>query len=321
MYIPVHRSGKRSRLFIESVNGNAFMTFSVFLGHPGNAHFVPKNPQPPKKKKKVKSKRKTDRDNQRAANFQERKRKETEAAVSAAAAESSESSGQNTSSPATQTSSSLEFSFAEPALESINSDISDFATMNMDGNVTIPSKVLENSALTTKLNKEVQCLPQGVCDAQIQTEEMKINDDFDLWIEHTEWYKANKHKVKPGVREQYVQNKKGEREDVNRFNKRHLRRGVSKGELENLWNSDYSEDQVLLEDYRGLQESTAQRRVWCLWQYCNNRKPLESPMVPFEQPLQSFDRREPCNSPNIDGCLCRGSTWSDSEEEKTSTET
>ena len=192
-------SGKRSRLFIESVNGNAFMTFSVFLGHPGNAHFVPKNPQQPKKKK-VKSKRKTDRDNQRAANFQERKRREMEAAVSAATGESSESSGQNTSSPATQTSSSPEFSFAEPALESINSDISDFATMNMDGNVTIPSKASENSALTTKLNKEVQCLPQGSSDAQVQTDEMEINTDEEHWIDHTEWYKANKQACIHGVR-------------------------------------------------------------------------------------------------------------------------
>ena len=317
-------SGKRSRLFIESVNGNAFMTFSVFLGHPGNAHFVPKNPQPPKKKK-VKSKRKTYRDNQRAANFQERKRKEMEAAVSAAAAESSESSGQNTSSPATKTSSSPEFSFAEPALESISSDISDFATMNMDGNVTIPSKALENSALTSKLNKEVQCLPQGGCDAQVQTDEMKINSNIESWIYQTEWFKANQHKVKPGIREHKAQDKicmDDEHKMVNQFYERHLGRGVSKGELENLWNSDHSEDQVLLEEYRFLQEDTAHTRFYTFWSTCDNPKPLESPMGPFDQPINlNFDRREPCNSPNFDGCLCRGRTWSDSEEEETSSET
>ena len=80
-------SGKSSRLFIETVNvtGLQFMNLFVFLGHPGNAHFAPKYPQPAKAKKKVKSKRKTDRDNARAAKFQERKKREMEAAASAAA--------------------------------------------------------------------------------------------------------------------------------------------------------------------------------------------------------------------------------------------
>jgi len=35
-------SGAKSRLFIESVKGNAFVNFSAFLGHPGRAHFVTK---------------------------------------------------------------------------------------------------------------------------------------------------------------------------------------------------------------------------------------------------------------------------------------
>ena len=79
-------SGAKSRLFIESVKGNAFVNFSAFLGHPGNAHFVPKreeevetraregNPDGQQKSKpRKKSKRKTERDNLRAAKFQEKK--------------------------------------------------------------------------------------------------------------------------------------------------------------------------------------------------------------------------------------------------------
>ena len=243
-------SGKRSRLFIESVNGNAFMNFSVFLGHPGNVYFDPKNHHTAKKK--VKSKRKTDRDNERAAKFQERKKKEMEAAASAAATDSSGGlpQNQNTSSRATQTSSSLEFSFAEPALESTNSDTSNFATMNMDGNVTIPSKACEKSALPPKLNKEVQCLPQGVCDAQIQTDKLVISNDEREWFDTTDWFKANKHKVKPGIRQHAVQCIFSEEKDlVDKFYQRHLSRGVSKDEIEDLWNSNYSEDLVLLEEY------------------------------------------------------------------------
>ena len=103
--------------------------------------------------------------------------------------------------PKTQTLSSLEFSFAEPALESTSSDTSNFATMNMDGNATIPSKACEKSALPPKLNKEVQCLPQGVCDAQIQTDKLVISNREREWFDSTDWFKANKHKVKPGIRQ------------------------------------------------------------------------------------------------------------------------
>ena len=292
------------------------MNFSVFLGHPGNAHFVPKNPQPAKKK--VKSKRKTDRDNERAAKFQERKRKEAEAAVSAAAATASSSSSsgppQNTSSPAAHTSSlSPEFSFAEPALESINSDTShagDFATMNVDGNATIPSNDFDSSAIVpSRLNKKVQCPPQGGCEAQTQTDEIVILHNFDQWIEYSDWFKVNKHKVKPGVREHTVQDM-NESWSVTKFCERHLNRGVSKSELKNLWNSDYSEDQVLLEEYRCLQEKTARSRYDWFWQLCDNPRPL-----PHHQPLvRGFDNREPCNSPNFHGCICCGETWSESED-------
>ena len=83
-FVKCWSSGKRSRLFIESVNGHAFVNFSAFLGYPKDDHFMPKardRQSKPKKKKKQKSQRKIQRDNARAAEFQERKRRERERAL------------------------------------------------------------------------------------------------------------------------------------------------------------------------------------------------------------------------------------------------
>ena len=90
-------SGKRARIFVESVNGGAFVSFSTFLGNPGAPHIDPRkskmaartsghpeghhdsqnggNPHFQATSKK-KSKRKTERDNARAAEFQKKKQKE-----------------------------------------------------------------------------------------------------------------------------------------------------------------------------------------------------------------------------------------------------
>ena len=89
------------------------------------------------------------------------------------------------------------------------------------------------------------------------------------------------------------------------FCERQLSRGVSKSELKKLLNSDSSErshaseDQVLLEEYRCLQEKIARDRFEF---FCDSL-------------AVGFDRREPCNSPNFDGCTCQ--VWdSDSESEE-----
>merc|ERR1711860_274027 len=81
-------SGRRSRLFMESMNGQAFMNFSTFLGNPGRDYFrqnkmapgesngYPRShqahidPKSSKQHKRKKSKKKAERDNQRAALFQ-----------------------------------------------------------------------------------------------------------------------------------------------------------------------------------------------------------------------------------------------------------
>ena len=78
-------SGRRSRLFMESVNGEAFLNFSTFLGNPGKVHFMRNkmapgnkpqghpedehgadsnsNSKPNKNFKRKKSKKKTERNN------------------------------------------------------------------------------------------------------------------------------------------------------------------------------------------------------------------------------------------------------------------
>ena len=61
-FMKAWESGANSRLFLESVNGSAFVSFGCFLGQPSEKHFKPK--------KKEKSKKKQERDNMRAAKFQ-----------------------------------------------------------------------------------------------------------------------------------------------------------------------------------------------------------------------------------------------------------
>ena len=130
------RSGKRSRLVIESVNGNAFVNFSAFLGHPETMHFDPGEKRSPRrysnKKPKKKSKRKTQRDNDRAARFQEKKRQEREAAVTEA---SSDSPAPSHSVPSAVSSPRVEFNFSELTPADVSAD-SNFTKMNVDGNVT-----------------------------------------------------------------------------------------------------------------------------------------------------------------------------------------
>ena len=88
-FVKCWKSSKKSRLFIESVNGMAFMNFSVFLGNPSEAHsphYTPHHQRrhpSSKENKRKKSAKKIQRDNERAAKFQENKRKELAAASAA----------------------------------------------------------------------------------------------------------------------------------------------------------------------------------------------------------------------------------------------
>ena len=140
-------SGRWSRLFMESVNGEAFMNFSTFLGNPGKG-YSKKNkmasgeetsgysgshndPKSSKKSKCKKSKKKTERDNQRAATFQKKKQEELSAAAATESSPVPEAAA-STSTP------SKDFQFSELTCVNMSSlDSSDNALMNLDGNVTL----------------------------------------------------------------------------------------------------------------------------------------------------------------------------------------
>ena len=132
------RSGKKSRLIIESVNGFAFINFSAYLGHPESVHVAPLEKRKPgsnvKRKPKKKSKKKTERDNVRAARFQAKKRQEEDAAEPEAC---KDDPLPTTSSPRAPGPS--RFTFAEPTPENVSTD-SNFADMNIDGNATISAE-------------------------------------------------------------------------------------------------------------------------------------------------------------------------------------
>ena len=145
-FVKCWKSNKKSRLFIESVNGMAFVNFSVFLGNPSEAHSpqsFPQRRQPSSDtSRKKKSFKKIQRDNERAAKFQAKKRKE-QAAASAASGDSPPSATSSkvtdntraaasapsgdppqTSSPAESSfeAASVNFSFASPLAEDKTSD-------------------------------------------------------------------------------------------------------------------------------------------------------------------------------------------------------
>ncbi len=110
-FIKCWGSGKRARIyiFVDSMNGGAFVNFSTFLGNPGMVHINQRkmaakthgHPEghhdtqrtshsgtaPTSFRKK--SKRKTERDNKRAAEFQKKKAEEAEREASAATAKPS----------------------------------------------------------------------------------------------------------------------------------------------------------------------------------------------------------------------------------------
>ena len=132
---------------MESVNGEAFMNFSTFLGNPGKG-YSKKNkmasgeetsgysgshndPKSSKKSKCKKSKKKTERDNQRAATFQKKKQEELSAAAATESSPVPEAAA-STSTP------SKDFQFSELTCVNMSSlDSSDNALMNLDGNVTL----------------------------------------------------------------------------------------------------------------------------------------------------------------------------------------
>ena len=113
-FVKCWKSSKRSRLVIDTVNGKAFVNFSVFLGSPGEAHSFStprqRNPPPKQRKQKKKSSKKIQRDNERAAKFQAKKKQE-EAAAKAASGVPLPATSSPAASTSTVRAASVNFSF------------------------------------------------------------------------------------------------------------------------------------------------------------------------------------------------------------------
>ena len=105
-----------------------------------------------------------------------------------------------------------------------------------------------------------------------------------------------------------------ERDSIDNLFQIRIGRTVSEIELESLWNGDCS-DGALLVIYREIQEGVATQRFDKFWSACQNLK--DDDRLPFDLPITTgrVDKREPCNSPNLLGCLCNRETWSDTEEQ------
>ena len=157
------RSGKKSRLVIESVKGGfAFVNFSAYLGHPKTMHVAPPEKDKPGRKSRKKSKKKTERDNERAARFQAKKQQERDAAASEAS--------KGACPPPTTSSPSSEFIFSEPTPENLSSN-GNFADLNIDGNVTISSTPAKTEDVSDN----------NVCDGDCAFREEECNCLFGLY--------------------------------------------------------------------------------------------------------------------------------------------
>ena len=121
------KSGTNARVFIESVNGRAFVTFSTFLGFPEDVHFKPRQwKRDPSKGPRKKSANKIKRDNDRAARFHERKRKEEEAASASKSEDTPEAViSSSPGSESVMTISDHEFSFSSSVPENLRQESQD----------------------------------------------------------------------------------------------------------------------------------------------------------------------------------------------------
>ena len=165
-FIKCWGSGKRARIFVESMNGGAYVSFSTFLGNPGAPHINPRkfnmaastsghpegqhdsqnggNPHQTAFKKK--SKKKTERDNAHAAEFQRKKKKEDIEKTTAAGTEKTSGKEEETEAKDVEeaedsvvTTPSLDLSpesrkfiFVSPVQETLRHDTSRDASMILD---------------------------------------------------------------------------------------------------------------------------------------------------------------------------------------------
>ena len=171
------RSGTRARVIMESMNGNTFVNFSAYLGHPDNVHFQPRpSKRNPTTASRKKSEKKIKRDNDRAARFQKQKRSNEEGVASTlksmdnheAVVTSTPGSDKSEMTISSLNSSlkSRKFSFASPVPETLQHNKSHDTALSMN----LSDKKEEEQGLDGSLAK----MPEKI------TEEDTIDDEQDI---------------------------------------------------------------------------------------------------------------------------------------------
>ena len=283
-FIKCWKSSRRSRLFIDSVNGQAFVNFSVFLGNPSDLHFhsTPRqrNPPPNGKKQRKKSLKKIQRDNERAANFQEKKRQE-EAAAKAASGVPTPA----TSSPAASSisSASVNFSFASPVPE----DVTNGTVEGISGPQPRPEHLRQlqkdQSSLSASLDEEID---RENSTAEPSLENITITDE----VLHENEKSASEETESPGLDFEFIQDVEAVRKkfrDSNTIHYPSFIRPLQEWIERSNWFKTNFPDKSL--DTAPHVEQKFQRLL------------LRCKMPKL---FLGSTNAEPCNSPAYDGCLC-----------------
>ena len=175
------RSGTRARVIMESMNGNTFVNFSAYLGHPDNVHFQPRpSKRNPTTASRKKSEKKIKRDNDRAARFQKQKRNNEEGVASTlksmdnheAVVTSTPGSDKSEMTISSLNSSlkSRKFSFASPVPETLQHNKSHDTALSMN----LSDKKEEDQGLDGSLAKMPEKITEeGTIDAEQDIEDAR----------------------------------------------------------------------------------------------------------------------------------------------------
>ena len=332
-FVKCWKSRSRSRLFIESVNGEAFVNFSVFLGHPSKTHSksAPMKRKPPRKehKRRKKSLKKIQRDNDRAAKFQEKKR--MEAALIAASGDPSPVTSSPVASPVRAA--SVNFSFAVPSAEDVTTDAmagitdpqhSAEASQEDQDNYTdpIPENLRDNSVdqrceddpdneLQVSASEEIES-PELCQDDNVVLFDKSLEEPWEPWEPWERPYTvgslhASAHSEEI-LRSKWLKENWNkicigdERQGGSELEKRHLGEFLSSLSFERPQRFNDEELNIVYEQQKTsnkeLDKIFLQVKQWIAGYR------LKRAIEYCEKPILNGKSSEPCNSPNLIACSC-----------------
>ena len=167
--------------------------------------------------------------------------------------------------------------------------------MNVDGNATISHPELKRTGeLVFAAGPPIESQ-----EAAVQTPPIKLVSDFESWIPHSEWFKANVGKIRAGPKEL---------QDLYRFHEEMKGLGFGSEDIESvLEKKETGHNKQLVRRCRLFRKQIAIKRFLDCLNNCEKPKTFYTRTEPCNQPMTSFVKEEPCNSPNLQGCLC--SPW------------